>query len=394
MIGDIQGVFWGDMELFEGFAEEVRPAIDITLRLRNTEHGLDVLRGGGPSLVFVDLSEDPLGRMEIAHGLTAEAQGVLAIPVSPDKSADVVLEALRKGMVDFIVWPEERDKALEIVRRALARSGVRSTRGRVFSVFSAKGGQGATFLASNLADQIRSVSGKDALLVDFNLYAGDAAERLGVAPSYTPFDLKKDLRRVDRELLFSSLPKHERGFHVLGCPQEIGDADQIQAEDASRMIETLASHMDYLVLDLPHDFSTRALPALEASDAILLPVQQDAAAIRSARKVLLFLRELGYEKDKIKLIANRVIPRGEISLEDVTEMLGLPVYGSMENDPWTATECTLAAKPVEAVSPESALNYDIKSIAAALMGLALPARRGPFWTRVFPWLTNGMKKAG
>jgi pilus assembly protein CpaE len=394
MIGDIKGVFWGEMELFEGFAEEVRPAVEITLRLRNTVHGLDVLQNGGPAIVFVDLSEDAFARLDLAQSVMAESHGVLAIPVATGKSPDVILEALRRGMADFIVWPEERGKALEIVRSALAKNGVHSKRGRVFSVFSMKGGQGATFLAANLADQIQAISGKDALLVDFNLYAGDAVERLGITPSYTPFDLKKDLRRVDRELLLSSLPKHERGFHVLGCPEEMGDADLIQAEDAARMIETLASHMDYILIDLPHDFSARTLPALEASDVILLPVQQDVAAIRSARKVLLFFRDLGYEKNKIKLIVNRVAPRGEIALEDIVEMLGLPVYGAITNDIGTMVECVISAKTVEAVNPQSDLNHDVKSVAASLAGVALPARRRSFWKRVFPRRTDGMKEAG
>jgi pilus assembly protein CpaE len=390
MAENLKSIFIGKKnELFERFADEVRPVVEITEWIPDPSHGFSAIRSTPPDVVFIDFADDPSIRLNLVSRIVKALPGIPVFPVASVKSSELILEAFRRGAVDFLVWPGDQGEALAVVRRVLRKGGAQQRRGEICSLFSIKGGQGVTSLALNLADHIHALTGESVIVFDLNLYAGDIGARLDILPLYTPFDLQKDLKRLDRDLLFSSLLKHERGFHVLIAPDEISDAEQISSEDVSRMLDTLSSNIDYVLLDLPHDFSPRTMAALDASDRILLIVQQDVPVIKNTLKVLQFFRELGYSKDKIALVVNRHMKSAELKAEDLAEVFSQPIYALVGNDYRTMIESVSTAKTVDEINPKSSLNLNIKALAGMLTGMGAVGPNMPFWKRVLTRWTPG-----
>jgi len=378
----LKGIFVGHRtEPFEELAEELGSVVEIAGWFVDPALAHTAVRDTPPALIFVNLADDPDTGLNLVGRLIKAATTSLVFPVASIKSPDLILEAFRLGAADFLVWPGEPGEALAAVRRAIAEKSSGRHAGEVYAVFSGKGGQGVTSIALNLADHIQQLSGERVLLCDLNLYAGEIGTRLELASHYTPFDLQRDLGRLDQDLLFSSLPRHERGFYILSGPDEISDADRIGGEDVTKMLQALSSHLDFIIVDLPHDFSPRTLAVLEASDKILLIFQQDVSAVKNTLRVLQFFRELAYGRDRVRLILNRYLKDGDLGAEDFAKIFLQPVYGTLGNDYRTLVEGINSAKTAEMVNHNSLFNRNLRELAGRLTGITAQGSGGPWWKR-------------
>ncbi len=382
-------IIGGKDESLQRFADEVRPAVEITRWLHDPSLAAVAVKNEQPMAVFVDLGGDPIGRINLANRVARTVPQALVFTVHSNKSPDLILEAFRSGVADFLVWPAERGATLAAVRRALEKVAAKSRKAEICSAFSIKGGQGVTSIAINLADHIQSLGGENVLLMDLNLYASDIGPRLSLDLEYTPFDLQKDIKRVDRALLFSSLLRHERGFYVLACADELSDADQITGEDVSRMLAVLSTHLDTIVIDLPHDFSRRTLAALDASDQILLVFQQDVPVIQNTLKVLQFFRELGYAGEKVRLVLNRNTRNGDLDSDDFARVFSQPLFATLPNDYKALLQSINAGKPLDVLSGESHLCGTIRELAGRLTGMAPAEPPQSFWKRTLARCMTG-----
>src|SRR5205085_6144035 len=68
-------------------------------------------------------------------------------------------------------------------------TGGKSSRGRIVSVFSSKGGTGKTFLTTNLATSIADITGEDTAIIDLDIDMGDVFTYFGREPSASIQDL-------------------------------------------------------------------------------------------------------------------------------------------------------------------------------------------------------------
>ena len=74
---------------------------------------------------------------------------------------------------------------------------------------------GVTTVALNLAGHLFDLTRDKVLLLDLNLFMGDVASYLNMEPAYTPYDLMRDVDRMDENLMFSSVTRHTSGFYVM-----------------------------------------------------------------------------------------------------------------------------------------------------------------------------------
>jgi pilus assembly protein CpaE len=79
--------------------------------------------------------------------------------------------------------------------------------------------------------------------------------------------------------------------------------DQVQ-----RTLSLLKSQFEYLVFDLPHDFSAITVAALDAADRIVLLLSPELSSVRCASIALEVFDKLNYPPEKIKLLLNWTFP--------------------------------------------------------------------------------------
>jgi pilus assembly protein CpaE len=287
---------------------------------------------------------------------------------------------MRSGAQEFVVAGDA-----EGLRRALApqASASADVRGRVSTVFGAKGGLGATTLATNLAASVAQRGGR-ACVVDLDPALGGVGSVLDLAPSYTIVDVVANMRRLDRELIDASVPRHGSGVWVIAPGEDIEAAERLDSATIAGLLAFLRRHYDAVIVDGLHAFDERALAVLDAADRVLLLVTQEVAAVRNAQRCLEVFGKLGYAQDKVQVVLNRFQKGAAIGSAVIEETLGVPLAATVANDfPALARAVGKGAVLVED-APRAQVTRDVEALAPlAGFGSAEGARPRSIMARLF-----------
>jgi pilus assembly protein CpaE len=260
----------------------------------------------------------------------AEVAGTALFVVAERETTQGLRTALRVGARGFYLWPEEREELARAAERSARPSESKEpgASGRVVAVLGARGGAGATFLATSLAAACAATG--STVLIDFDTFYGDVTTALGAGPeSRTAADLSEVMEELTPEHLDRVLYAHPRGFHALLAPHEPSQRGALDTRGLARAAEVLRSSFDTIVLHLPRSMDL-ALPGLEIADEVLVVVTLDVLAFRDAKRLLSYIRGLGLDR-KCHLVVNRAT-RAEVVPDDVERVFGVRPRAVLRND--------------------------------------------------------------
>jgi pilus assembly protein CpaE len=275
----------------------------------------------------------PVMGRELSHPAAARrARSVLL--VAEEMTVPVLREAIDAGAHGVFAWPEERlDLAEAIVRAPRARAESSSTRGRVLSVYGARGGAGATFLATHLAAALAD-RGERTVVVDADPEFADLTVALGVSNS-TEVRTVASLDRVVNELssdhLEDALYPHPRGFSVLLGPAAENRSSVTHDGLFPACIALLAGSFDVVVALAPRVLDASAMAVLGMADAVVVVVTLDLFALYGARRALATIHPSDPSK-RCSVVINRAA-RSEVAIADVERILGLKPTAVVRFDP-------------------------------------------------------------
>jgi pilus assembly protein CpaE len=286
----------------------------------------------------------------------------------PTQSAHLVIKVIRAGAVDYVGRPvkeEEIKAALEKVARSRPTAAVQQRRGKVFSVFSAKGGVGVTTVATNLAVCWAKHSPGRTVLVDLDTRQSDIATFLNLHSQYSVLDAFENIGRMDESFLRRLLTEHASGLSVLSGPAPMGRV-KLRPEQVQAGIEILRSYFDHVVLDLHHDLDSATVAALEASDTIFLLVRQNVSALRLGAAALEALRQLGLELKKVKLALVRECTGEDVTLKQVREMFGMPIYWQLPSDYSSVVTAINSGEPLVTALPRCKIAKSLRQLSESI----------------------------
>ena len=236
-------------------------------------------------------------------------------------------------------------------------------RGRVITVFSTKGGAGKSFVATNLAVALAKRSEGAVCLIDADLQFGDVAVMLKLVPQHTIADAISSIHRLDEPLIRSLLIRHEpSGVLVLPAPTEPAFADQITADDVIKIISTVRSFCDYIVVDTPSYFTDVVIRLLEECDDIVLVAGMDVPNIKNVKLGLNTLGLLNVPESKVKLVLNRANSKVRIDVAEVERALGLKADTLVPSD-IAVPQSINKGVPVALDSPKSGVARSLEQLA-------------------------------
>jgi pilus assembly protein CpaE len=327
-------------------------------------------------IAIVDLgvgdAEGPLSSMEELARSVAQLQ---IVALASKKDPDLILRAMHAGAREFVVL----DKPVELLRVVgdLMRRGQTSEAvGTIVSLFSAKGGLGSTALAANLAGALAE-GGNRVVLVDLDLQLGGVLVFLDMASRYTLAEVLHNLKRLDRDLLLTSLAQHSSGIYVLSQSDHLDEADKVSPQQVATLLPFLARHFDYVVCDGLRGFDEMTLATLDVSQQVLLLLQQDVPSIKNAQRCLEVFHRLGYPKEKVRLVCNRYQRGDKIDLQSIGDNLGIPVQTTVANDYRAMIGAINRGVLLAKSAPRSRATDDLRKLANAVAGgLSRPRRAG------------------
>ncbi|MEO7912375.1 MAG: response regulator [Roseiflexaceae bacterium] len=339
---------------------------------QNGREALQRVEGIEPDLVILDVMMPELNGYEVCRRLRQRANlGQLPIMMlTANDSLEERINGLEAGADDYMSKPFEvpelqaRVKAL--LRRAAPVQPVATTRqGKVIAVFSLRGGIGVSTLATNLAAGLAQLWGQPTALVDLVLASGQSALMLNAPLRHTWADLSEaSVGEIDSDLLDSVMLSHPCGTRVLAAAVRPEQSELISAEKVSHVISLLKERYEYVVLDLPHDFSDTTLAGLDVAHHVLLMMAPELASVRAMACAVEVFDNLDYASDRISLVLNATFERGGLARKDIENTLKRPIAMSLPYMPEALVSAInrgvppvldLAHKPAGAVFEEFSL---------------------------------------
>jgi pilus assembly protein CpaE len=263
------------------------------------------VRTANPDVTLVDIPADNpqmgLRAIELLHQEMPEG-AIFAI--GNLNQPQVIVNAMRAGAREFIERPTNTTDMLEAFVRlttAQRRDRQEGIRGKVFSVINAKGGNGATTVAVNLALALQSAYGQTALVDLAPL--GHAALHMNLKPVFNVADATRNLHRMDASLLESFMTRHSGGLQLLAGTNIPAAVDPSTAEFV-RLFDMLVTHYRYVVVDASSRFDAATRLIASLSETVLLVACSDVASLWSAARVQQYLGETG-SRERVRLVLNR-----------------------------------------------------------------------------------------
>lgn len=315
-----------------------------------------------PGVAVVGLADgDGAQALELVRDLAG--RGTPVVVQAPRKDPDLILAAMRAGAREFFVAGDEQATARAV--QGLLESSGEVHLATVTAVLPAKGGMGATVLATHLAGAL-SRRGARTCLADLDLELGDVLTFLDMAGSYSLADVASNARRLDQELLDASVPRHGSGVWVLSQSEKVADADHLGVEGTAQVLRFLRHHYDHLVLDGLRDLGDVTLAALDLADRILLVVTQEVPAVRNAQRCAALLAQLGYDPQRVTVVINRYQRSSNITPQVIEDTLKLPVRATIGNDFQGLSRAINRGVLLWDEAPRSVVARDVEALAEAL----------------------------
>jgi pilus assembly protein CpaE len=362
-------------------------SLDVRWTAGSVGEGAEIVRKFRPDMAIVEVNGNPAS---VVGPLAKEFPNLYILALSATREPEYALETMRAGAHDLLCKPlREVDLsiAIEKARKGRLRKEPAERRGKIVTVFSNKGGNGTTTIASNLSEALVTDHCKRVVVVDLVMAHGDVTMFFNVTPTYTLLDLAKNSGKADSEYIDSLIVRHSSGVCILADPPRIEDAEQISADQVRDMLSTLRSTFDVVVVDAPHQFDEKTLAALEMSDTILLVTLLNLPALKNTQRSIELFARLGIFDDRVQLVLSRYLPNDEIPKESIEGILNCPIFYAVPNDYPTVLSSINRGKLLSEIAPEKEVTVAFRRMAELLAGPGVQRveqkRKRGFMERVF-----------
>lgn len=285
-----------------------------------------VMHKDQPDLVLMSVLRPDDAAFEMIEAATLRHPTVMLLLVSWETDMATLKRAMRAGVRDVLPGPLSTASVKVGVEYIEESKSITSqfvdNEGTLYAFMSAKGGCGCTFLVTNLAYLLAQAS-KRVLIVDLNLYFGDAVSYLtSRKPDASVVDMARQSRRLDAALLAVSVLKVRDNLHVLCAPELPYQLEEVTPETVAALLGLARTEYDFVLLDMARVMDPAAVKALDLAERIHVVAGQSLPALRDAQRIIGVFEGLSYPREKIQLVLNRYSKSSQILLSEVERATG------------------------------------------------------------------------
>ena len=378
-----------------------KPLTDAEYKLeyaKSGNEGLAKIPSFAPELLIVDLKLPELDGFEILKRLRRDPK-FSYIPVIVITSQDELSEKLKAfelGADDYLVKPFQPEELV-------ARLGILARRGRaiqhaqkeatgvseatVVTVHSLRGGLGCSSIVVNLGLAFHKLWGKQTLLMDSVLTAGQVALLLDAKPTATWENLVGlEPQDLDDAVVGEIMCSHKSVILYVASQRYPIAEDTFTTDELKLLMEKIESQNDFVIIDTSHDFSDMTIQMLSMSDTILLVMAPEMASLRTTVSAMEIYDRLGISLDKVKIALNNNSSNPAIKQAQLEKVLKRPIDFVLPFEAGEVNRAINFGQPFILTNPDLPICLVLEKMAYALSNethKALPpAVPSPTWKRV------------
>lgn len=348
--------------LRKGLSDAVSGELDIRpIRLRAAIQQLSKMPTPQTLLVDVSGEGDPLGLLaELAQVLEPDVR-VLVIGDQDDR--DFYRKVTRElGAAEFLYKPLIPDAVARVFGTAIARrTPRRSAGGGMFvAVIGARGGAGATTVATNLAWHLAHNARRHTVVLDADLQMGSAALSLGVVCGSGLRVALEQPERVDELFVERSAQPVEDRLHMLGATEELNAKIVMASGAVATLLGALGRRYNTIIGDVPFRPMEFNQDLLDQAQQRVVVMQPTLASVREVLRLLAL--PVGSEQARRPiLVLNRAGRPGGLTAAQVQHALGTTPDVVIPDMPRPIEAAATLGKPAAAT---------VKPVAASIAKLA------------------------
>ncbi len=287
---------------------------------------------------------------------------------------DNLIDLMRSGINEIIHLPlngtsKDLLDAIERIRQKSYIASSYKAKGKIISFVSAKGGAGATFIATNLSYLLSDKYKKKVLYVDLHLQYGDAAYYL--TDTSSPSNLAEIVSQpyMNSVTIASAAIQIADNFYLLPASNSIERSSKIQPHHVDNLLTVATAEYDFVVLDISSSLETVGMRALDRSDLIYIITQPILNYLKAIISFLGIFAELNYPRQRIRVVVNKYDVDSGLSIDKVVELIGREVVARIPYDLLEVDESINSGIPVVKTSKSSQVTIALEGLCEDLLGI-------------------------
>lgn len=338
--------------------------------VRRTEHypaSIEIgrfIRAHAPQVVF--LGVDSTSRAaETAKVIEELYPSMALVGFSRDCTPQLLMEAMRAGIREFLLFPFSRQNIGDAVSRIRSQVEARppaiEMSDMLFTFIPSKAGVGASTIATSTAVALSRLSDTPAFLGDLDLNSGMVRFMLKLENTYCITDAAEHSAEMDEEL-WPQLVTRVGNLDVLHAGR-LNPGYRIEPNVMRQLLGFVRRNYRVSCVDLSGNLERYSLEAMLESKRIFLVCTPEIPSLHLAREKFLYLQEqdLG---DRVSVLLNRCQKRPLITPAQIEQLLGLPVHMTFPNDYQCVHRALAAGKAIDFASD---LGKQISTLASTMI---------------------------
>jgi pilus assembly protein CpaE len=180
-------------------------------------------------------------------------------------------------------------------------------------------------------------------------------------------DLIPNLHALTEDFIAATMVTHASGVEVLAAPNELERAESVTPEQFQRVLETICTYYDFVIVDTSPFLDQNSLVVLDMASIILLVCTPEIAALKNAARFLKLGAEFGYAEEKLRLVVNRLASSGSIVAHDIENHLHYRISAGIPSDGAAVVHSLNRGEPVLLSFPKSPVSRAIHALTRALL---------------------------
>lgn len=325
-----------------------------------------------PDVLMLDLNREPEAFFALgaaARKIRPTIKLIACAPTNPP-SHQLLLEAMRSGVQDFVPKPVTTDALKEVLLRFLGEGDTKAQPflERLIVVMGSKGGVGTTTVAVNLGVQLSAFARKRVALLDFARPLGNVHLFLDLQPKFNLRDASENVERLDSRFFAGLLTHHATKLEVLGGATHPEEWQAISIPNLERVVNVAQSAFDVVLLDMGSQLSSDWAQILRMARMVLIVSEANVPSLWTLQRRLLALSGMGLETTRARVIINRWHKGDEEVLKSIQKEISRPVFACLPNDFRKANEAINLGTPLME-NHNNTLSNQYRQIAAQLVGM-------------------------